>query len=289
MTNETTVEQQGIHEVLALAAATAQTLPPDVALLPPGYTLHDMEIVAPTRRNFRGKFATTTVDDFAAYFRNNIEPDAMSCARVYINRRQCYAHAVFDWQTIDGDPGHMAHRACLHLEPTPEWMAIENIVRVARVTQESMVDFLLDWADDIHATGDDGKLMTPQMLVKAFRDVTVASMSEHTHTFTDLSQERSALEKIEAKSKQGLPSLLTFHCRPYVGFDARPVQLRVIARPQDNKSVLFSLRLVRADQIGDDIAREFRDLILQALLSAFPEHAPAIFMGDWMDADNAAF
>lgn len=268
-----------VATIAALAVARRAHVPTDAVVLPPGYHLEDVERMSAARRNLRGTFECATVADFVHYFAQNVEANALHHAPVFIDPRSGCAVCCFDWKINDDLPGHQEHAALLRLEVTPEWAALMTAHMGNGMDQDAMVEFLTDWADDVSAYDDSGQMLGPAELVRVFRHVQVIRKSEAGQILTDTSVERSAMESVEARNRTTTPATLTFHLKPFEGFTSRPVLARVVIRPTNANAPSFRLRIVRLASIQQDIAREFKETLVDAILGEFPDAPPAIYLG----------
>ena len=85
----------------------------------------------------------------------------------------------------------------------------------------------------------------------------------------------SAMEKIEAKNKESLPSLIKFQCVPYHHLSLREFHVRLSVLTSGEKPMI-SLRIVKLEQMEEDIAEEFKSM----LVAGFADSELDVYMGN---------
>jgi uncharacterized protein YfdQ (DUF2303 family) len=70
----------------------------------------------------------------------------------------------------------------------------------------------------------------------------------------------SAMEKVEAKNQERIPSEIHFNCEPYSGLKERTFKLRLGILTGGEKPMLV-MRILRLESTEEDIAEEFKDHI----------------------------
>jgi uncharacterized protein YfdQ (DUF2303 family) len=79
--------------------------------------------------------------------------------------------------------------------------------------------------------------------------------------------ERNAMEKIEARNKEKLPSTVLFKCDPYYGLSHRTFELTLNILADSKREPQVMLRMVGKAAIEEQIAEEFKE-VLSALNDA---------------------
>ncbi|WP_153003965.1 DUF2303 family protein, partial [Pseudomonas sp. ICMP 10191] len=95
--------------------------------------------------------------------------------------------------------------------------------------------------------------------------ITVKASSESDHTVSETRASRSAMDAIEATSKETLPTSLIFSAVPFEGLQQREIILRISVITSGAQPVL-KLRWVGEDVQREEIAQEFKS-VLEAKVS----------------------
>jgi uncharacterized protein YfdQ (DUF2303 family) len=98
---------------------------------------------------------------------------------------------------------------------------------------------------------------------KALRDLTIESAREVNSQVNHFSESMSAMERIEAKNQSSLPSAIVFKCVPYLALSEREFTIKVSLITGGDKPSI-GLRIVRIDAIEEEIALEFKELLVAA-------------------------
>ena len=93
--------------------------------------------------------------------------------------------------------------------------------------------------------------------IAAVRTITIKASSESDHAVSETRTSRSAMDQIEATSKETLPASLVFSVVPYEGLSARNITLRVSVITSGAQPML-KLRWVGEEVQREEIAREFK-------------------------------
>jgi uncharacterized protein YfdQ (DUF2303 family) len=174
------------------------------------------------------------------------------------------AKTIFDLGTTDL-PEHKEHKATLSLKKTAAFKALLGCDD-SKFSQKNAADFLEDWEDNIAVFNQSGESMTLRQATKALRDLTIESAREINSQVNDFSESMSAMERIEAKNQHSLPSSIVFNCIPYLALKNRDFTIRLsIITGGDRPTIGF--RIVRIDAIEEEIALEFKDLLVEAFES----------------------
>jgi len=236
----------------------------DVAALPNDTKVLDLEQFKPLRNRFRGKFATTSVEDFVNY----TEHKADSGAECFVYPDDMTATAVLNLGNISA-PGHADSLAKMNLKTTAAFDALNKIDGATR-TQQQLAEWLEDWRDSVQGLTSDEQSLTANKVIAAIRRITIKAGSTSDHTEGQLSATRSSLEQVEASSNsEPLPSFILFKCTPYQGLAERTFILRMSLRADEEKPLL-SLRIIRPEQHEEEMAEEFAGLLQEKFGDTLP-------------------
>lgn len=239
----------------ALAAA-GKALPTAIptAIVPDSSTVIDLERFQLGRTRFRGTYSTHSLADFGAYVversapaaRGFIDQDAMSCT------------VLFNLGTPD-QPGHADDRAVLRLKPSAAFAAVQAVCGQSLV-QKSMSDWIEDWHQHLTATDENGAGMTIAKAIAAVRTITIKASSESDHAVSETRASRSAMDSIEASSKETLPAWLDFKIIPFEGLGEQVIRLRMSVITSGSQPVL-KLRWLGEEAQREAIAQEFKQVL----------------------------
>lgn len=252
---QTAVKAAGIIDV------TQADMP--VIAVPDGLKLVDIEHYQSGRCRFRGNYTTSRLSEFLAYVSRRVEQQegaqiiesGRANPSVFIDTDHESAVAYFNLGE-PGEAGHADDRATLGLAKTAAFASLVGIVG-KQLAQKSLAEWLEDWSAQLTPIYSDGEQAhTLKSAIAAVRNITISAQGEASSKVNDFGASRTALENIEAKSKEHLPAGFAFSCEPYAGFQRRDFQLRlsVITDPQQPKLVL---RLVAFEDVQEQIAEEF--------------------------------
>lgn len=232
-----------------------------VVALPESVKVHNLEPFHGLRSRFRGAFSTADAESFAT----NVGAWDGS-APVFVDARAMSATAIFNLGDLE-QPGHADHTAALKLDSTAAFKALTEANGEHR-SQRELAEWMEDWAEFITVPGLDIK-----KAIAAIRRVQISATATEETKVADMSESRSTLEQIDAKSGDAqLPSLLTFTCEPYHGLPAHSFECRIALIRRQNTSLLV-LRIRRLEHDREQIARAFKELIATKLPQA------SIFVG----------
>src|SRR5690606_13338377 len=115
--------------------------------------------------------------------------------------------------------------ATLTLKPTAAYTALLAAVG-QRLDQQQLAEFLEDWAPNLTACAGDEKLNTAQAIT-GIRKMTIKATSQRDSTVGDLNHARSAMDEIEARSQETLPTRFEFTTVPFEGLQPATITLRL--------------------------------------------------------------
>lgn len=238
-------------------------------VLPEGAKVVNLEQYGAGRSRFRGTFSTNSLADFAKY----VTDRAVIDAKGFINQDEMTCSVLFNLGTEEV-PGHADDRAVLKLKPTAAYQAVQAISGRA-MSQKDMSDWIEDWHSTLTAVGEDMQNITLVKAIAAVRTISVKATSESEHNVSETRASRSAMDAIEATSKETLPTSLIFSTVPFEGLQMREIILRISVITSGAQPVL-KLRWVGEDVQREEIAQEFK-----SVLEAQVEKAAQLALGNF--------
>ena len=246
--------QEGLSIIAASAAIEGSPESNNVVALPTDYELRDLEKFLPLRRRARGTMATTILQSFADYSKDNAE----ACAAVFIDAGLMTATTVLN---LGGpkDPGHADNRAKLTLAQTAAFCALANHASGVGLTQQQAAEFLEDWPECISYFNDAGPI-SPSKAIAAIRKLTIESMRKLESTEQQLAASKSTFESVQATSADPIPTTIYFRCQPYADLQEREFVLRLGIQTSADKPRIW-LRIVKFELHREEMATELKGLI----------------------------
>jgi len=245
--------QQITDNALAAAGKVLITDNP-VVLVPDSSSVVDLEGYMAGRSRFRGTFSTHSLADFA----NHVTTRAMPDAKGFIDQDEMSCALFFNIGT-DVAPGHADDRALLKLKASAGYKAAQAI-NGKSMSQKDMSDWIEDWHQYLTPVDDEGKAIPVAKAIAAVRTITVKATSESETTVGDTSASRSAMDQIEARSKETLPVALLFNVIPFEGLTEQQVKFRLSVITSGQQPVL-KLRWIGEEVQREDIAQEFKAVL----------------------------
>lgn len=224
------------------------------ALLPEGVIVVDLEKYQAGRSRFRGVLATNSLVDFSAY----VTERAVEGARGFIDQEDMACMLIFNLGT-NSVPGHGDDRAVLRLKPSAGYKAVQAVPG-RPMSQKELSDWIEDWNASLSATDEAGQHMSIVKAIAAVRTITIKASSESDHAVSETRNSRSAMDQIEATSKETLPAALVFSVVPYEGLSMRNITLRVSVITSGAQPML-KLRWVGEEVQREEIAQEFKSVL----------------------------
>ncbi|HHG8876717.1 TPA: YfdQ family protein [Citrobacter freundii] len=241
------------------------------ALLPEGTGIESLERFSLERFRFRGAMTTTSIDDFARYSKGYAS--ASEPARCFIDADNMTASSVFNIGTLD-NPGHADNVASITLKKTAPFRALLQIDG-QRLKQKQIAEWLEDLSDYLLAFDADGNTMQISQAAQAVRRITIQQATQQDHETSDFAGKKSLMQSVEASSKDVMPVAFEFKCVPYEGLGERRFSLRNNLLTSDEPC--FVLRIIQLEAQEEEIANEFRDL----LISKFEGESVETFIGNF--------
>ena len=230
-----------------------ETLVPTV-VLPESAKVIDLERFQAGRSRFRGTYSTHSLADFGAYVVERAAPGA----RGFINQDEMSCGLLFNLGTA-AVPGHADDRAILRLKATAGYTAAQAIGGRG-ISQKDLSDWIEDWHQYLTPVDEAGNPIPVAKAIAAVRTITIKASSESETTVGETSASRSAMDQIEARSKETLPVSLQFRTVPFEGLTEQLITLRLSVITSGSQPVL-KLRWVGEEVQREDIAQEFKSVL----------------------------
>lgn len=236
----------------------------DLIALHKDYTIHDLERFRLSRRRFRGKFATSALDDFVAYVKDNANATEGSDKPAgFVAADEPTALVFFNLHSEEPGAGHADWTARLELEKTAAYRALLAI-EGKPLTQRTLADFCEDWQDRVVAYGENDALIRLNLAVAAINKLDIKSSKQSGHVDGHFKAAKSSLEQVEAQLSDATPHTIGFSCEPYRGLKTRDFRLRVsILTSHDDPRLV--LRIVQKEAMEEDMILEFKQLLAEKI------------------------
>jgi uncharacterized protein YfdQ (DUF2303 family) len=227
-------------------------------VLPEGCQVVTLEKWQAGRSRFRGIYSTHSLADFGTY----VADRAISTAKGFIDQDEMTCTLLFNLGN-DLAPGHADDRAVLRLKASAGYKAAQAIGGRA-MSQKDLSDWIEDWHQYLKPVDDEGKEIPVAKAIAAVRTITVKATSESETTLGDTSASRSAMDQIEARSKETLPAALLFSTIPFEGLTEQQINLRISVITSGAQPAL-KLRWVGEEVQREDIAQEFKTVLQEKI------------------------
>jgi uncharacterized protein YfdQ (DUF2303 family) len=234
---------------------------------PSEFKVHDLEKFMPGRSRYRGAMRTNSPDDYVRYCTKHYTLDA----KCFVDPENMFAQSFFNLGS-ETNPGHADFTAGLKLDKTAEYRALSHI-NGDRMTQKSLAEWFEDWSDMIQPFNGEGEIIDVKKAISAVRRITIESHRKDDYEEQAFKSNRSALESVEARSDNGMPSGFMFTCVPYNGLAERSFECRISIIAGDTPKL--SARIKRLDAVIEDIGKEF----VQFLNDGFETFAIDTYLG----------
>ncbi|WP_425401217.1 DUF2303 family protein [Algiphilus sp.] len=251
------MEAQAIQEIkrLALAAEGKRDLGTHRPALVIDGSVVDIEHLQAGRSRFRGKFNTNVLSEYVNYIGAH-ENQAGAC---FVDADSMTSTTFLNLGD-DEDPGHADWTAKLKLAPTAGYEAVQTINGRPQ-SQRDLVEWVEDWAPYLTAESN-GESITTTQAITSLRQLTIEQIKKSTHEDRDFGAARTAMEDIEARANGQMPTHFLFTVVPYLGFRQRTLRLRISVLSSDDRRPALSLRIVGYEQLVEDLAVEFKELLI---------------------------
>lgn len=245
---------QLITDTALIATAKALDTNTPTVVLPEGAKIFSLEQFGAGRSRFRGTFSTNSLPDFSKYVIDRHVADAQG----FINQDEMTCSVLFNLGDVLA-PGHADDRAVLKLKATAGYQAVQAISGRA-MSQKDMSDWIEDWHSTLSAVGEDLQNISLVKAIAAVRTISIKATSESDHTVSETRASRSAMDAIEATSKETLPTSLIFSVVPFEGLQLREIILRISVITSGAQPAL-KLRWVGEEVQREEIAQEFKSVL----------------------------
>lgn len=232
-----------------------ESMPCPAVAKPDGLEIVNLEKYQHNRYRFRGSLKTTSISDFVKYSIGYSYADAVRC---FIDAEDMSAKTIFNLGTIDA-PGHADNSAVIGLKKTSPFSAVLS-VNGRKQGQKELAEWLEDWREFLLAFDAEGNVLDIKQAIGAVRRITIESSRSSDHEDSDFSANRSVMESVEAKSKDIMPAVFEFKCTPYEELQERAIKLRYSILTSHDTPALI-LRIVQLENLEEQMAQEFRDLL----------------------------
>jgi uncharacterized protein YfdQ (DUF2303 family) len=254
------MKKDAIQHISSEAVANAKLLDektntPAIAL-PGDMKIHSLESYMEKRSRYRGNFDTSYIADFVNYLEKHTNDDC------FIDPNSMSAKTFFNLGDKE-NPGHGDHTAKLVLKRTAPFNEILNINDQPR-EQRKISEWLEDWREYLTAIDQEKKSIDIKTAIASVRKITIEEARTSEHSEENFSSTKSAMEKIEAKSANGIPAGFNFKCTPHEGLKEREFYMRLSITTGGDEP-RFTLRIAMLDAIKEEMANEFKDVLIGEL------------------------
>ena len=260
------ITKEALEHIEANAIAAGQTiqveLPDNATALPCTFSIVDLQKYAPNRRRFSGTLLTRDISDYISYLKST-PPESKPVGFINADNLSCKSFLNLGDVTA---PGHGDWTATLAMHPTAPYAAL-LAVSGKKFDQKGLVNWLEDWAEYLTPFSKDEGVEYYGSLHKAtgaIRHITIKALREGESKVNDFDVERSAMERIEASSRQELPGGFEFFCEPYLGLPARRFVLRLQVLTGGDEPAL-TLRVSALEATKEEIVKDFKRLLRDGL------------------------
>tara|TARA_R110002110_G_scaffold415835_1_gene657179 strand:- start:11646 stop:12449 length:804 start_codon:yes stop_codon:yes gene_type:complete len=252
-----------LHDLGALTAHEGH-LPANLKLVPESCSLKDIEEHLPAPLRYRAHIATPSIADFV-----ELTQERTQGARCFINDDKMTAVTVFNLGNPTS-PGHADDRVTLTMRSTKEWDELQK-VSGSQADQRITAEWLEDWRDyltPVWDTDQEGRA-TMANAINTVRNLVIDAKKTTDHGVSNFGAEKTDLEKIEARGRDmPPPARFIFKCVPFEGLQERSIALRLSIVTGEKPR--FTLRIIRPDQLRQEIVEEFRQLLVAQLGNDLP-------------------
>lgn len=257
MFNKETLQHIEAQALIAAAKPISIDGGSNVVVLPDSVSMHSLEKYQPARDRFRGSLKTQSLRDFSKYVELHIRAGLEIESAGFIDQDAMSATVIFNLGNPDW-PGHADDRATLTLKPSAAYTAVQSIVGKA-LSQQALAEWLEDWAPHIITTAGD-ETLSIAAAISGVRKMTIKATSQRDSSVGDFSASRSAMDDIEAKSQETLPTAFLFQVVPFEGLGESTITLRLSVITGEDKPVL-KLRWVGEEAQREAFAIEFKHVL----------------------------
>lgn len=254
------MDKQDIQTLLGLAGSVLdrdlQTHIP-TAIISNETSLESLEKYGASPLFYRANLGTKFIEQFLNYTREQ------GSSHVFINEESFGAIAFFDLGT-SAEPKWGYHKAYLSLKKEPAYRALLSNAD-QRMDQQTLIDFIEDWMENIQFHDTDGKEINSTDAIKNIRRLKIKVNGESNQDQGNYAQSRSTLEEVELQAgEQPPPAYFIFSCTPYPGLGVRDFVCSLRANAQKDGFTL-TYRILKQSAIDHEIVQEFCQTITDGL------------------------
>ncbi|MGH1371160.1 MAG: DUF2303 family protein [Cellvibrionaceae bacterium] len=251
---------QFLQSQSATALGLLDTTKTPLAALPDDMKIASLEQYMEFRSNFRGEFSTISIEEFVSYSNS----DLCVAASCFINAIEMKAVSFFDIGDIES-PGHCRHKAILTLEKTAEYKALLSIDGL-QISQKKLAEWIEDWHEAITVLDPDGNDIETKRAIAAIRNITIEEKRSLESSQESFSSSKSAMEKIEAKSRDAEPAFIEFDCVPYSHLQKRKFLLRLSIITSGEPKLVA--RIIRHESAIEEMGNELQQTLDEGMDSS---------------------
>lgn len=226
--------------------------------LPDGFSVKSLEDKFENRFSYRGTFKTSDADSFIKYILAQFK-DGAKC---FVSPDDMSAKCILNIGT-DAAPGHCNHTSILKLVPTSEYKTVLNF-NESRVNQKTLAEFFEDWREYLTPYNSAGEVLPMAKAVSGIRKITIDTERSLESNVQDFSESKSAMERMEARSSDGIPAGFIFECQPYTCLAPYRFDFRLSIITSGDK-VELSVRIKMLEKLQEAMTKEFANLISSEL------------------------
>lgn len=238
-------------------------------VLPDGFSLQTLESQFSKRFNYRGKFKTSDMMAFIDYI-IAFDDDGSKC---FVSPDNMSAKCILDIGEVS-NPGRCEHTTQLTLAKTSEYSTVLEF-NETKCGQKTLAEFMEDWREYITPYTGSGEAIPVIKAIAGIRKITIDSSRSMESNVQDFSESKSAMERMEAKSSEGIPAGFIFTCQPYTCLSPYRFDFRLSIITSGDKVELV-VRIKMLEKIKEEMTKEFSELIKNYLVS----QKTAVFIGD---------
>lgn len=229
------------------------------------FQVNSLERYMPNRARFTGSFRTGSIADFTEFSLKNTVKEQTKC---FIDGDGMAARVIFNLgnQSV---AGHADFHAFLELQKTSEYRALMDM-NGGHHSQKTLAEFMEDWIDFITPLDKEGEPISPIKAISAVRRLTIEANAKSEHEVQDFRSTRSALENVEAKTDNGLPSEILFQCVPFNELSEFNFYARISVITGETPKLSF--RIKRLDKVQDEIMEDFKELVVSKIGKEIPTY-----------------
>lgn len=232
-----------------------------VLFAPTGFEFYPLEKFNTEKDRFTGKFRTSDINDFGAYYDKH---NQQSCSTCFVHADDMTAKVIYDLGD-QGEPLHGEHTAILTMQKTAAFESLKSITK-QKMSQREAAEWLEDWREYLNALDAKGNLVDIKKAILAIRNLTFEETTKTDYSENDYRSTRSAMEEIEIKSENGLPSKIVFKTVPYHGLKEREFVVRIyFSQHPSAKGPEAKFRFVQFEKENEEMADEFKVLLKDKL------------------------